>query len=58
MTTVSFPGLGIGEFSFDPVAFEIPIFGGIQIHWYGIIIVLGIVLAFLYAYSQNLHLQK
>lgn len=49
MTTVSFPGLGIGEFSFDPVAFELPIFGGLEVHWYGIIIVTGIILAFIYA---------
>ncbi len=45
---VSFPGLGIGEFGIDPVAFEIPIFNGIQVRWYGILITLGIILAFLY----------
>ena len=55
MTTVSFPGLGIGEFSFSRVAFEIPLFGGIKIHWYGIIIVTGIILAFLYAYYRAKH---
>lgn len=55
MTTISFPGLGIGEFSFSRVAFEIPIFGGIQIHWYGILIVSGIILAFLYAYYRTKH---
>ncbi len=48
MTTVSFPGIGIGEFTINPVAFEIPILGGIQVRWYGIIIVLGMILAFAY----------
>ena len=48
MVTVSFPGLGIGEFNINPVAFEIPIFGGIQVRWYGILITTGIILAFLY----------
>lgn len=48
MTTVSFPGLGIGEFQIDPVAIRIPIGSGIEIRWYGIIIVTGIILAFLY----------
>ena len=48
MVTVSFPGIGIGEFTINPVAFEIPIFGGIQVRWYGILITLGIILAFTY----------
>ena len=48
MVTVSFPGLGIGEFNINPVAFEIPIFGGIEVRWYGILITLGIILAFTY----------
>ncbi len=52
MTTISFPGLGIGEFSFQNY-FEIPIFGGLKIHWYGILIVTGIILAFLYAYYRT-----
>ena len=45
-TTVSFPGLGIGEFSLDRAAFEI---FGKPIYWYGIIIMLGIVAAFVHA---------
>lgn len=49
MVTVSFPGLGIEPFSFNKVAFTIPIGGGIQVRWYGIVIVLGIILAFIYA---------
>ncbi len=44
-TTVSFPGLGIGEFTMNKVAFSI---GNVSVHWYGIIITLGIVLAVLY----------
>ncbi len=45
-TTVSFPGLGIGEFSFDRVAFEL---FGKSIYWYGVIIMLGIIAAFAHA---------
>lgn len=45
-TTVSFPGLGIGEFSVDRVAFEL---FGKPIYWYGVIIMLGIVAAFIHA---------
>ncbi len=48
MTTVSFPGIGIGEFQIDPVAIRLPIGDGLSIRWYGIIIVLGIILAFSY----------
>ena len=49
MVHVSFPGLGIEKFTIDPVAFTIPIFGGISVRWYGLIIACGILLAFLYA---------
>lgn len=45
-TTVSFPGLGIEEFSFDRVAFSL---FGKDIYWYGVIIMLGIVAAFVHA---------
>lgn len=49
-TTVSFPGLGIGEFTMDKVAFAFEIFGKpVEIRWYGIIITVGIVLAILYS---------
>lgn len=44
-TTVSFPGLGIGEFTMNKIAFSI---GNVDVHWYGILITLGIVLAVLY----------
>ncbi len=49
-TTVSFPGLGIGEFSVDRVAFEL---FGKPIYWYGIIIMLGIVAAFAHALIRS-----
>lgn len=49
MVTISFPGLGIEPFTVNPVAFTIPIFGGIEVRWYGLIITLGIILAFFYA---------
>ena len=42
---VSFPGLGIDPFEISPVAFSI---GKIEVRWYGIMIVTGIILAFLY----------
>ena len=48
MVKISFPGLGISEFSINPVAFEIPILGGIEVRWYGLLITLGIILAFTY----------
>ena len=48
MVTISFPGIGIDNFNVNPVAFNIPIFGGLQVRWYGIIITLGIILAFSY----------
>ena len=48
MVTISFPGLGIDNFTVNPVAFTIPIFGGIEVRWYGMIITLGIILAFTY----------
>ncbi|MBQ3508173.1 MAG: prolipoprotein diacylglyceryl transferase, partial [Clostridia bacterium] len=48
-TTVSFPGLGIEPFSFDRVAFDL---FGKPIYWYGVIIMLGIVAAFIHAYLR------
>ena len=46
-TIVSFPGLGIGDFSVNNEA--IPITDDFAIYWYGIIITLGIIAAFFYA---------
>lgn len=45
-TVVSFPGLGIGEFPLNNVAFTIG--DNFSVYWYGIIITLGIVFAVLY----------
>lgn len=52
-TIVSFPGLGIGEFSVDPVAVSFELFGlPIEIRWYGAVICLGMVLAIVYVYLR------
>lgn len=48
MVTISFPSLGIENFTVNPVAFTIPLFGGLEVRWYGLIITLGIILAFSY----------
>ena len=45
MNTVKFFGL---TFDLDPVAFTLPILGGWDVYWYGILIALGFLLAFLY----------
>lgn len=45
MNTVQFFGI---TFDLDPVAFTIPILGGWDVYWYGILIALGFLLAFLY----------
>ena len=49
-TTVSFPGLGIGEFSVDRVAFDL---FGKSIYWYGVIIMLGILAAFVHVLVRS-----
>ena len=49
-TNVSFPGLGIGEIELNKVAFSL---GSIEVRWYGVIITMGIVLAFLYAFWRG-----
>lgn len=43
---ISFPGLGIDEFILNKVALKI---GSLEIRWYGVLIAMGMVLAFLYA---------
>ena len=48
MKTIGFPGLGL-EFNIDPTAFTI---FGLDIQWYGIILSLGIVFAFLLFYRN------
>ena len=51
ITNISFPGLGIGEFSVNSVAFQI---GKFTVAWYGIILTLGIVFAICYVmYRKN-----
>ena len=45
-TTISFPGLGIEPFTVDKVLFSI---GDLEVRWYGALITLGIICAFLYA---------
>lgn len=44
-STISFPGLGIGEFTVDSVAFSI---GKFSIAWYALIITLGMIMAGVY----------
>lgn len=46
-TIISFPGLGIDEFTVDKIAFKLG--EDFPVYWYGIIITLGIITAFLYA---------
>ena len=48
MVNISFPGIGIDQFSVSKIAFTIPIGSGISIRWYGVIITLGIILAICY----------
>ena len=43
--TIAFPGLGLGPFRVS-TGFR---FFGLSIHWYGVIIAVGIVLAYLFA---------
>ena len=49
MITLSFPGINIDEFSVDPVAFRI---GGLEVRWYGLIIVTAIILALGYCFMR------
>ena len=48
MTSFSFPGIGIDNITVSKVAFTIPLFGGLKVHWYALIIVFAMILAFLY----------
>ena len=47
---ISFPGLGIGPFSIDPVAFRI---FGLTVRWYGLLICIGMILALAYIVSRT-----
>ena len=46
MVKVAFPNLGISEFILDPVAFSL---FGLEVRWYGLVIVTGMIAAFFYA---------
>ncbi len=47
MNTISFPGLGIGPFSVNEIAFTIPFLENFRgVAWYAIIITFGMILAF------------
>ena len=50
--TISFPGIGIGEFTVNKVAFTV---GGVAVHWYAIIIVLGVFAGVGYAMYRTRH---
>ena len=47
--SVGFPGLGLGPWDLNPTAFSL---GGLTVQWYGIIIVLGMILACTYAFYR------
>lgn len=49
---ISFPGLGIGEFSVKSVAFTLPFGDGIDIAWYALIITFGMICCLLYVLPQ------
>ncbi len=49
---ISFPGLGIGEIKVNETAFTIP-GTNITVAWYGIIIMVGIIVAFTYLYFMG-----
>ena len=49
MNSIGFPNLNIGPFEINPTAISI---GSFRIQWYGIIIVVGMVLACAYAYFR------
>ena len=46
MVKIAFPNIGINEFILDPVAFSL---FGLEVRWYGLVIVTGMIAAFFYA---------
>ncbi len=51
MTQISFPGLGIEEFTLNPAAIS---FGeSFSVYWYAIFVIMGFALAFLYAWYRS-----
>ncbi len=55
ISKISFPGMGIGEFEVNSVAFELPWFGGesIEIAWYAILITIGMICAVAYTVFRS-----
>ena len=54
--TISFPGIGIGEFTVDKVAFSLSIGKfDLDVRWYGIILTLGIIAGVLYTLYRSKH---
>ena len=54
ISKLSFPGLGIGEFSVNSVAFSFDLFGEtIDIAWYAVIITFGMICVFSYFSGQR-----
>ncbi len=49
MNFIGFPRLGLGDFGISPVAFSI---GAVSVHWYGLVIVCGMILACIYAFYR------
>ena len=49
ISTISFPGLGIGEFNVDSVAFKL---FGVEIAWYAVLITFGMICCITYAVFQ------
>ena len=49
VSKISFPGVGIGEFSVDSVAFEL---FGVEIAWYALLITFGMICCITYAVLQ------
>ena len=50
--TISFPGIGIDNFTVDKIAFSV---FGVEVRWYGLIITIGMILAFFYASYRAKH---
>ncbi len=50
ISSISFPGLGIGDFDVDSVAFEL---FGRPVAWYGVIITIGMICAVIYTVFQS-----
>ncbi len=47
---IGFPGLGIDSFQMNPIVFSV---GGFSLHWYGLIIAIGFLLAVVYCLKKS-----